>query len=113
MMRTPLLLKSMAVPDLIVLEILSGKQAVHPPFMMLTQVQAVKARVRNRKQEEGEKKMKTKIEKKAKKLMMKRIKDESEKHPFFGLNHVPHNYASISLSYFSISIGSLGKTSFL
>jgi hypothetical protein len=26
--------------------------------------------------------------------MMKRIKEESEKHPFFGLNQVPHNYAS-------------------
>jgi hypothetical protein len=39
-------------------------------------------------------KMKAKIEKKAKKLMMKRIKEESEKHPFFRLNQVPHNYAS-------------------
>jgi hypothetical protein len=29
-------------------------------------------------------KMKAKIEKKVKKLMMKRIKEESEKHPFFG-----------------------------
>jgi hypothetical protein len=38
--------------------------------------------------------MKAKIEKKAKKLMMKRIKKESEKHPFFGFNQVPHNYAS-------------------
>jgi hypothetical protein len=40
------------------------------------------------------KKMKAKIEKKAEKLMMKRIKEESEKHPFFGLNQVPNNYAS-------------------
>jgi hypothetical protein len=39
-------------------------------------------------------KMKAKIEKKAEKLMMKRIKKESEKHPLFGLNQVPHNYAS-------------------
>jgi hypothetical protein len=39
-------------------------------------------------------KMKAKIEKKAEKLMMKRIKEESEKHPFFRLNQVSHNYAS-------------------
>jgi hypothetical protein len=37
--------------------------------------------------------MKAKIEKKAKKLMMKRIKEESEKRPFFGLNQVSHNDA--------------------
>jgi hypothetical protein len=36
--------------------------------------------------------MKAKIEKKAKKLMKKRIK--REKHPFFGLHQVSHNYAS-------------------
>jgi hypothetical protein len=52
----PSLLKLMPVPNLMVLEILSGKQAVHPPFMMLTQVQVMKARVRHRKQEEGERK---------------------------------------------------------
>jgi hypothetical protein len=40
-------------------------------------------------------KMKAKIEKKAKKLMKKRIKKESEKHPFFGLHQVPRNYAFI------------------
>jgi hypothetical protein len=39
-------------------------------------------------------KMKAKIEKKAEKLMWKRLKEESEKHPFFGLQQVPHNYAS-------------------
>jgi hypothetical protein len=39
-------------------------------------------------------KMKAKIEKKAKKMMRKRIKEENNKHPFFGLNQVPHNYAS-------------------
>jgi hypothetical protein len=38
--------------------------------------------------------MKAKIEKKAKKLMKKRIKEESEKHPFFGLHQVSHNYNS-------------------
>jgi len=38
-------------------------------------------------------KMKAKIEKKARKLMKKRIKEESEKHPFFGMHQVPHNYA--------------------
>ena len=34
-------------------------------------------------------KMKEKIEKKARKLMKQRIK---EKHPFFGMHQVPHNY---------------------
>jgi hypothetical protein len=38
--------------------------------------------------------MKAKIENKTKKLMMKRIKEESEKHPFFRLHQVSHNYAS-------------------
>jgi hypothetical protein len=38
--------------------------------------------------------MKAKIEKKAEKLMRKRIKEESEKHPFFRLHQVSHNYAS-------------------
>ena len=37
-------------------------------------------------------KMNTKIEKKARKLMKKRIKEENEKHPFFGMHQVPHNY---------------------
>ena len=36
--------------------------------------------------------MKEKIEKKARKLMKKRIKEEKEKHPFFGMHQVPHNY---------------------
>jgi hypothetical protein len=36
--------------------ILSGKQALHPPFMIPTQVQMMKVRVRHRKQEEGKKK---------------------------------------------------------
>jgi hypothetical protein len=35
-------------------EIPLAKQAIHPPFMMLTHVQVMKARVRRRKQE-GEK----------------------------------------------------------
>jgi hypothetical protein len=38
--------------------------------------------------------MKAKIEKKAEKLMRKRMKEKSEKHPFFELHQVPHNYAS-------------------
>jgi hypothetical protein len=38
--------------------------------------------------------MKAKIEKKTKKLMKKRVKQESEKHPLFGLYQVSHNYAS-------------------
>jgi hypothetical protein len=38
--------------------------------------------------------MKPKIEKKAEKLIRKRIKEQSEKHHFFGLYHVPHNYDS-------------------
>ena len=37
-------------------------------------------------------KMKAKIEKKARKLMKKRIKEERKKHPFFGMHQVPHNY---------------------
>jgi hypothetical protein len=63
--------------------------------MMPTQVQVTKARgetseARRRRKE----KMNAKIEKKTEKLMMKRIKEESEKHPFFGLHQVPHNYPS-------------------
>ena len=34
----------------------------------------------------------TKIEKRATKLMKKRIKKEKEKHPFFGMHQVPHNF---------------------
>ena len=37
-------------------------------------------------------KMNAKIEKKARKLMKKRIMEEKEKHPFFGMHQVPHNY---------------------
>ena len=37
-------------------------------------------------------KMKAKIEKKARNLMKQRIKEEKEKHPFFGMHQVPHNY---------------------
>ena len=36
--------------------------------------------------------MKEKIEKKARKFMKQRIKEEKEKHPFFGMHQVPHNY---------------------
>ena len=39
-----------------------------------------------------EEKMKAKIEKKVRKLMKKRIIEEKEKHPFFGMHQVPHNY---------------------
>jgi len=37
-------------------------------------------------------KMKEKIEKKARKLMKQRIKEEKEKHPFFGMHQVSYNY---------------------
>jgi hypothetical protein len=37
-------------------------------------------------------KMKEKIQKKARKLMNQRIKKEKEKHPFFRMHQVPHNY---------------------
>ena len=37
-------------------------------------------------------KMKEKIEKKARKLMKQRIKEEKEKRPFFGMHQIPHNY---------------------
>ena len=36
--------------------------------------------------------MMEKIKKKARKLMKQRIKEEKEKHPFFGMHQVPHNY---------------------
>jgi hypothetical protein len=49
------MLKSMPVSGSMVPEIPLGKQAAHPPFMMPTQVQVMKARVRHRKQEEEEK----------------------------------------------------------
>ena len=39
-------------------------------------------------------KMKEKIEKKARKLMKQRIKEEKEKHPFFGMHQVSHNYSN-------------------
>jgi hypothetical protein len=57
-------------------------------------------------------KMKAKIEKKAEKLMMKRIKEESEKHPFFGLNQVPHNYASSQYPISQSQSVHLGKPPF-
>ena len=37
-------------------------------------------------------KTKEKIEKKARKLMKQKIKEEKEEHPFFGMHQVPHNY---------------------
>ena len=40
----------------------------------------------------GKEKIKAKIEKKARKLMKKRIKEAKEKHPFFGMHQAPHNY---------------------
>ena len=46
------------------------------------------SKARRRRKEE----MKEKIEKKARKLMKQRIKKEKEKHPFFGMHQVPHNY---------------------
>jgi hypothetical protein len=56
--------------------------------------------------------MKAKIEKKARKLMMKRIKEESEKHPFFGLHQVPHNYASSQYPTSQFQSVHLGKPPF-
>jgi hypothetical protein len=56
--------------------------------------------------------MKAKIEKKAEKLMMKRIKEESEKHPFFGLHQVPHNYASSQYSTSQFQSVHFGKSLF-
>ena len=41
--------------------------------------------------------MKAKIEKKARKLMKKRIKEEKEKHPFFGMHQAPHNTSNNSI----------------
>ena len=52
--------------------------------------------------------MKEKIEKKAMKLMKQRIKEEKEKHPFFGMHQVPHNYepqAYSSSQFQSIHLG--------
>jgi hypothetical protein len=51
------------------------------------------------------KKMKAKIEKKAEKLMMKRIKEENEKHPFFGLHQVliTMHYLNVLLHNFNRS----------
>ena len=60
--------------------------------------------VRRRRKE----KMKEKIEKKARKLMKQRIKEEKEKHPFFGMHQVPHNYepqAYSSSQFQSIHLG--------
>uniref|UniRef100_K3ZMI5 CCHC-type domain-containing protein n=1 Tax=Setaria italica TaxID=4555 RepID=K3ZMI5_SETIT len=56
-------------------------------------------------------KMKAKIEKKAIKLMKKRIKEESDKHPFFGYHQVPSNYPPPSSQYPSSQFQSvhLGK----
>jgi hypothetical protein len=55
--------------------------------------------------------MKAKIEKKAEKLMMKQIKKESEKHHFFGLNQVPHNYTSSQYPTSQFQSVHLGKPS--
>jgi hypothetical protein len=57
-------------------------------------------------------KMKVKIGKKSKKLMMKRIKEESEKHPFFRLNQVLHNYASSQYPTSQFQSVHLGKPPF-
>ena len=38
-------------------------------------------------------KMNAKIEKRARKLMKKRVKEEKEKHPYYGMYQVPPNYA--------------------
>uniref|UniRef100_K4AJQ3 Uncharacterized protein n=1 Tax=Setaria italica TaxID=4555 RepID=K4AJQ3_SETIT len=56
-------------------------------------------------------KVKAKIKKRANKLMKKRIKEESEKHPFFGYYQVPPNYLPPSSQYPSSQFQSvhLGK----
>jgi hypothetical protein len=56
--------------------------------------------------------MKAKIEKKAEKLMRKRIKKESEKHSFFGLHQVSHNYASSQYPTSQFQSVHLGKPPF-
>jgi hypothetical protein len=56
--------------------------------------------------------MKSKIEKKAKKLMNKRVKEERDKHPFFGLNQIPHNYASSQYPSSQFQLVHLGKPPF-
>jgi hypothetical protein len=72
------------------------RQASHPPSIYHAnssssdESEGETTEARRRRKE----KMKAKIEKKTEKLMMKRIKEESEKHPFFGLHQVPHNYPS-------------------
>ena len=38
-------------------------------------------------------KMNARIEKRARKLMKKRVKEEKEKHPYYGMYQVPPNYA--------------------
>jgi hypothetical protein len=57
-------------------------------------------------------KMKAKIEKKADKLMMERIKEESKKHPFFGLHHIPHNCASSQYPTSQLQSVHLGRPPF-
>jgi hypothetical protein len=47
--------------------------------------------------------MKAKVEKKAKKLMKKRIKEESKKTFFFRLHQVTHNYASSQYPFHNFS----------
>jgi hypothetical protein len=56
--------------------------------------------------------MKAKIEKNAKKLMRKRIKEESEKHTLFGLQQVPHSYASSQYPSSQFQSAHLGKPLF-
>jgi hypothetical protein len=90
----PPLLKSMPISGSMVSGIPLGKQAIHPPSTIKTQAQSDKSEgetseARKRRKE----KIKVKIEKKAEKLMRKRLMEESNKHPFFELQKVPHNYA--------------------
>ena len=56
--------------------------------------------------------MKEKIEKKAKKLMKQRIKKEKEKHPFFGMHQVPHNYEQQAYSSSQFQSNHLGRASY-
>ena len=58
-------------------------------------------------------KMNAKIEKKTRKLMKKRIKEEKEKHPFFGHASSSSKLRATTVFLFSISIHPLGMSSVL
>ncbi|RLN09026.1 hypothetical protein C2845_PM11G01610 [Panicum miliaceum] len=57
-------------------------------------------------------KMKAKIEKKAERMVKKRIKQEMEKHPFFGMHQVPPNYPQSQYPASQFQSVQLGKAPF-